>query len=192
MTSAYAVSVTKNGEPVNFTPVFIDREESPTQEGIFYGRVLELSGTFSGEGYAVSVSTEAENYAGKRLESAYESASLGVAQLVGSLSHAYPNRFVTDVGDTENLVVVVRDTEGKPMPNAPVTVTEETGGTLSFESRTVVSNAEGRAVFTVTGISSGSDVLTFTADSAGIAMNTRVTSLGTESPKKPTANLTDG
>lgn len=192
MTSAYAVSVTKNGEPVNFTPVFIDREESPTQEGIFYGRVLELSGTFSGEGYAVSVSTEAENYAGKRLESAYESASLGVAQLVGSLSHAYPNRFVTDVGDTENLVVVVRDTEGKPMPNAPVTVTEETGGTLSFESRTVVSDAEGRAVFTVTGISSGSDVLTFTADSAGIAMNTRVTSLGTESPKKPTANLTDG
>ena len=66
------------------------------------------------------------------------------------------------------------------------------GGTLQFTQETVESDGQGRAVFTATGLASGYDVLTFSAGIVSTEMNTRVKPLGTESPKKPTANLTDG
>lgn len=190
--AADAVTVTKDGAPVSVTAAFVDREESPTREGVYFGRVLELAGAFSGEGYAVHVSGDARNYAGRALESGYDSGTLSVTQAVGALSHAYPNRFVTDLGDTEELVVTVKDTDGRPMAGAPVSVTQETGGMLRFASDTVSSDAEGRAVFAATGVAAGYDALTFASDAVSVQMNTRVKPLGTESPKKPAANLSDG
>lgn len=192
--SAAAARVTQDGQEVAVNAAFTDLEESPAAEGVFYGRVLELTrtdgGAFSGS-VAVSVSAEAESYAGKPLE-AFDSGALTVEPMVGSLSHVYPNRFVTDFDDTEELVVTARDTEGAALSGVPVTVTQENGGTLQFARTTVTSDSDGRAVFTATGVSSGYDVLTFAADTVTTRMNTRVKPPETESPKKPAASLTDG
>ncbi|MCR5825708.1 MAG: chitobiase/beta-hexosaminidase C-terminal domain-containing protein [Oscillospiraceae bacterium] len=190
--AAAAVTVAKNGVPLELAAAFVDREESPTQAGVFYGRVLELAGSFAGEGFTVSVDTGAKNYAGTPLASAYSSGALSVTQVVGTLSHVYPNRFVTDVSDTEELVVTVLDTAGQPMPDVPVAVSQQRDDTLRFSAGTAVSDASGRAVFSVKGIASGYNTLTFSAGPASVQMNTRVKPLGTESPKKPTANLSDG
>ena len=43
------------------------------------------------------------------MESAYASGALTAAQIAGSLNHSYPNRYVTDVGQTEQIAVQVRD-----------------------------------------------------------------------------------
>ena len=193
--SAGAVSVTQDGLAVPVNAAFTDLEESPTAEGTFYGRVLELTrtdgGAFSGDNVVVSVSAGAASYAGRAL-GAYSSGALSVQPMVASLSHVYPNRFVTDYNATEELVVTVRDTQGAAMAGVPVTVTQERGDTLRFEADTVTSDSAGRAVFSATGVASGYDVLTFASDDVRVQMNTRVKPFSTESPRKPAATLSDG
>ena len=122
--------------------------------------------------------------------SAYTSGALTAAQIAGSLSHSYPNRYVTDVSDVEEIVVQVLDTAGQPMPGVAVTARQKLGGTLEM-GESAVSDASGRAVFTVKGISSGYDTVIFEAGVVRTEMNTRVSPLGTTAPKKPTANLSD-
>lgn len=188
------VTVTQNGQEIPVTVTFDDAEVSPTNDAVYYGRILKLTRTdgqpFSGDGIEIRISAHAKNYAGKTLESAYTSDMLTTTQIVGSLSHSYPNRYVTDIGQTEQIAVQVLDTEGKPMAGVTVTAKQQIGGTMEMNS-SAVSNANGAAVFTVKGLSSGYDAISFSTDTVRMEMNTRVSPLGSGGPKKPTANLSD-
>jgi len=188
------ITVTQNGVPISVTAVFTDAEESPTDETVYYGRILQLTRTdgqpFSGSGIEIGIRAEAKNYAGNAMESAYASGALTATQILGSLSHSYPNRYVTDIGQTEQIVVQVLDTAGQPMAGVTVTAKQKLGGTMEM-STSAVSDASGRAVFTVKGISSGYDMVTFEAGVVRAEMNTRVSPLGSTAPQKPTANLSD-
>ena len=188
------VTVTQNGQPIPVDILFEDAEVSPTNAAVYYGRILKLTRTdgaaFSGAGIVVTIDATARNYAGTQLAEKYVSDSMAAAQLVGILSHSYPNRFVTDISKTEEIAVQVLDTNGKPMAGVTVTARQKVGGTLEM-NESVVSDANGRAVFTVKGLSAGSDVILFAADVASTEMNTRVAPLGSTAPQKPEANLSD-
>ena len=178
------------------TLTWADAEESPTQPGVFYGRVLKLAkadgSQFSGKGVTVTVKAGAPNYAGTTLGADYISESLTVAQVLGRLEHSYPNRFVAALGESQELVVLALDTQGKPMSGVTVTVRAELGGMLSIPA-SAVSDQEGRAVFPVRGVSSGYDVLHFRAGTlAATDMNIRVLLPATASPDKPAARYADG
>lgn len=190
------VGVTQNGEDVPVTLAWADAEESPTQPGVFYGRVLKLTkadgSALSGDGIVVTVRAEAPNYAGSILGADYISESLTVAQVLGRLEHSYPNRFVAALGESQELVVWVLDTQGRPMSGVTVAVRAELGGTLDIPA-SAVSDALGRAVFPVTARSSGYDVLHFASGLLASAnMNTRVLPPQTAEPDKPTARYADG
>ena len=190
------VGVTQNGEDVPVTLSWTDAEESPTQPGVFYGRVLKLTkadgSALSGEDIVVTVKAEAPNYAGSTLGADYVSEALTVAQVLGRLEHSYPNRVVAALGESRELVVWVLDTQGRPMSGVTVAVRAELGGTLSIPE-SAVSDADGRAVFPVQGVSSGYDMLHFSAGVlAEIDMNTRVLLPETASPDKPAAHCADG
>ena len=188
------VTVTQNGQPIPVDILFEDAEVSPTNSTVYYGRIMKLTRTdgaaFGGDGIVVTVAASAQNYAGTALGDPYSSGAMTVTQLVGSLSHSYPNRFVTDVGKTEQIAVQVLDTNGKPMAGVTVTARQIVGGTLSM-TESAVSDANGTAVFTAKGLSAGSDAILFSADVVSTEMNTRVAPLGNTAPQKPTANLTD-
>jgi hypothetical protein len=124
------------------------------------------------------------------MESAYTSGALTAAQIAGSLNHSYPNRYVTDISQSEEIVVQVLDTAGQSMAGVTVTARQKVGGTMEI-TETAVSDASGRAVFTVKGISSGYDAVIFEAGVVRTEMNTRVSPLGSTAPQKPTANLSD-
>ncbi|MBQ8590931.1 MAG: S-layer homology domain-containing protein [Firmicutes bacterium] len=188
------VSITQNGASIPVNLSFSDREESPANPGTFYGRILELTRTdgeaFSGNGITITVSGTVRNYAGTALGRGYSSGALSVVQIPGFVDHSYPNRYVTDVGKTEEIVVLVRDTNGLPMADTLVTADNASAGTLTITS-SAVTDADGRALFEIKGITSGDGSILFTAGAVGTEMNTRVSSIGTEAPAKPTANLTD-
>ncbi|MBE5970959.1 MAG: hypothetical protein E7246_00360 [Lachnoclostridium sp.] len=188
------VTVTRNGQPIDVDIAFEDEEISPTNDSVSYGRIMKLTRTdgeaFSGDEIELTVDGSAENYAGNTLGSDYINDSMTVEQIAGSLMHSYPNRFVTDIGQTEQIAVQVLDTEGKPMAGVTVSTRQKVGGTMSV-SETAVSDANGTAVFTVKGISAGDDILLFAADSISAEMNTRVSHLGNKAPQKPEANLSD-
>ena len=188
------MTVTQNGQPIPVDILFEDAEVSPTDDTVYYGRILKLTRTdgaaFSGDGIVVTIDAAAKNYAGKSLAETYVSDPMAAAQLVGSLSHSYPNRFVTDIGKTEEIAVQVLDTNGNPMAGVTVTARQKIGGTLEM-NESAVSDANGRAVFTVKGLSAGSDVILFAADVVSTEMNTRVSPLGSTVPQKPEANLSD-
>lgn len=188
------VVVKQNGTVIPVTFQFTDAEESPTQPGVFYGRILKLQkadGTaFAGEGITVEISADAKNYAGTALGTAYTSSPMMVAQILGSLEHIYPNRLVTEISEVIEVVVMAKGTDGKPMAGVTVTATQEFGGTLEINA-TAVTDEEGRAVFTTKGIGPGYDVVTFSSGVISVDMNTRVEAIDPTKPKKPTANLTD-
>ena len=188
------VAVTQNGQPIPVDILFEDAEVSPTDDTVYYGRILKLTRTdgaaFSGDGIVVTIDAAAKNYAGKSLAETYVSDPMSAMQLVGSLSHSYPNRFVTDIGKPEQIAVQVLDTNGNPMAGVTVTARQKIGGTLEM-NESAVSDANGRAVFTVKGLSAGSDVILFAADVVSTEMNTRVSPLGSTAPQKPEANLSD-
>ncbi|MBR4862128.1 MAG: chitobiase/beta-hexosaminidase C-terminal domain-containing protein, partial [Firmicutes bacterium] len=188
------VTVTQNGQPISVEINFEDAEVSPTDENVSYGRVMKLTRTdgesFLGDGIEVTVDGSAQNYAGNTLGSTYHSEAMAAAQLVGSLAHSYSNRYVTDIGKTEQLAVQVLDTQGKPMAGVSVSAKQKYGGTITI-NETAVSDANGTAVFTVKGISAGDDILLFEAGIIRTEMNTRVSPLGNKAPQKPEANISD-
>ena len=188
------VTVTQNGQPIPVDILFEDAEVSPTDDTVYYGRILKLTRTddaaFSGDGIVVMIDGAAKNYAGTQLTETYVSDLMTAMQLVGSLSHSYPNRFVTDISKTEEIAVQVLDTNGKLMAGVTVTARQKVGGTLEM-NESAVSDVSGRAVFTVKGLSAGSDIIIFAADVVSTEMNTRVSPLGSTVPQKPEANLSD-
>jgi len=188
------ITVTQNGVNIPVTAVFTDAEVSPTDDAVYYGRVLKLTRTdgqpFSGSGIEIGIDAEVQNYAGKAMESAYASGALTAAQIAGSLNHSYPNRYVTDISQSEEIVVQVLDTAGQPMAGVAVTAKQKLGGTMEI-TETAVSDGAGRARFTVRGISSGYDTVIFESGILSAEMNTRVSPMGTTAPRKPTANLSD-
>ncbi|MBR7070973.1 MAG: leucine-rich repeat protein [Clostridia bacterium] len=188
------VWVTDNGVLVPLDYTFIDSEVSPTNNLKYYGRILYLSRhdgqKFSGDQLKVFISKNFFNYAGNGLAENYESSLLTVGQIAATLSHSYPNRFAGSVGEEADIVVYLQDTEGNPMANAVVTVKSNGTGTLQMPA-SVLTDANGRAVFHTLVASSGSDTLTFTCGDASVTLNTYVNPIGTVKPEKPTANLAD-
>lgn len=187
------VSVTQNGSVVPVAVSFEDAEESPTQPGTMYGRVMKLTRS-DGQSFAgsivVHIKQAAKNYAANGMTADYTSAPLTVGALVGSIEHSYPNRFVTEINGSGTIAIQVVDTAGNPMPGVTVTARQAVGGTLEF-STSAVSDSNGRAVFSYRGRSSGYDTLIFTADTVSTEMQTRVSAMDTSAPAKPTANLSD-
>ena len=188
------VSVTDNGTPVALDYTFIDREVSPTNNLKYYGRILTVSRQdglkFSGDKLKVFVSKDFYNYAGNGMAADYVSDTLSVAQIAGTLSHSYPNRFAGSVGEEADIVIRLLDTSLFPMAGATVNVESSGGGTLMMPD-SVVTDENGRAVFHTTVASSGYDTLTFTCGDASVSLETYVNPIGTVKPEKPTANIED-
>lgn len=186
------VTVTVNGQPINAEFAFIDREASPRDGSVYYGRTLYIT---PAEGFAfngsveVGVDGDLVNHAGTAIGADYHSGALTATQIPGSIVHSYPNRLVTNVGDETELAVRLLDTNGRAMAGRTVTVR------ASFDlyelPASAVTDENGRAVFDAVSLRSGSDALVFTCEDAAVTLNTYVNPVGTEKPAKPTANLSD-
>ena len=186
------ITVTNNGFPVPVEFTFIDREVSPTDENVFYGRILYIT---PAEGYALdgnvvlTINGNFTNYAGTAIGADYVSPELSVTRIPGSIVHSYPNKLVTDVGDETEIAVRLLDTNGEPIADREVFVS--CGADLYEMPASAITDENGRAVFTVTVIRSGYDVLSFTCGDASAQLNTSVNPIGTAKPAKPTANIAD-
>lgn len=192
------ITVTMDGVQVPISFTFADAEVSPTQEGVYYGRILNITPTngvtFSGENIVVSVDATLQNYAGTAFGVDYQSNPLKVTQIADTLSHSYPNRLVLDVDETVEIALQVSDTEGKSMAGVEVTMVEHISGLLEVHNYSAVSDENGRVIFNITGVLAGPEYLMFTTEN-GVAklMEVRVDEQESESnqPTKPTANLSD-
>lgn len=188
------VTVSQGGQAIPINISFEDAEESPTNPGVFYGRVMTISRSdgqgFTRSGLTVQVAKSAQNYVGTAMQTVYTNSSLATARPVGSIQHSYLNSFVTNIGEDTTITVQVLDTAGEPLEGVKVSVNAETGGTMTIDS-TSISGSNGQAVFHLKGISAGDDVLHFSADGVRVSVNTRVSPLSTTAPAKPTANLSD-
>ncbi len=192
------VTVTQNGVNIPVTASFTDAEESPTKAGTYYGRIMKLTRTdgrdFTGSGIVVKVDKAAKNYAETALASSYTSPALTAGASIGSIEHSYPNRYVTKKGTADTLSLIVLDDMGQPAKGIAVSAEATTGGILTLENASAVSDENGRVQFKITAAAAGDDVLTFkTAKGAQVSMNVRVTDVteGAAKPEKPTANLSD-
>ncbi|MBQ7624856.1 MAG: chitobiase/beta-hexosaminidase C-terminal domain-containing protein, partial [Clostridia bacterium] len=190
--NASLVTVTKNGASVPVEFEFIDREVSPKNEEVYYGRTLYITPAagydFDGE-ITLTVSESFLNYAGKAFAASYVSGALDITQIPASIEHSYPNKLVSDVGDELSITVRLLDTKGKPIANREVSVSSLFG--LYSMPASAVTDVNGRAAFAATAFSTGDDVLTFTCEDAAAELNVGVNALGTDKPKKPTANIGD-
>ena len=157
------LTITKNGEPVAYAWEFMDREASPKDETVFYGRTLCLTPAagydFDGA-VALTVSGSWRSYAGAAIGIPYESGTLAPASIPATIEHSYPNRLVTDVGDEIAIAVRLLDTSGAPITGKTVCVTQSYP--LYELADAAVTDANGRAVFDAVTLRCGSGVLTFT------------------------------
>ena len=195
-TNSDLIQVKMNGTTVSVKFAFADAEESPTKEGVYYGRTLIITRTdeaaFEGDNVTVSISALMKNYAGTLLGSRYESGKLSVGQIADALSHSYPNRLVVDLSETAEVALQVTDTQGKPMAGVEVAMIEQIGGLLVATNHTVISDENGRVMFNVTGENVGTERLIFTtADGLSTQIEVAVSEKEAAQPAKPTANLSD-
>ena len=160
------LTVTENGAPVELVYTFADCEESPTQEGVFYGRVLTVTRTdgelFTGDGLNLHVGAAFQNYAGTPMTADYEAESIHLDQIVGSIEHEYSNGYVGTVGAYTPVAVTVLDTLGNPVAGETVTLSAAYGDLYQVESCTAVTDENGVAHFSVMAIHDGTERFTFT------------------------------
>lgn len=160
------ITVVENGEAVPLAFTFADREENPTQEGVFYGRVLTITRTdgeaFTGNGLNLHVSAAFQNYAGTPMAADFEAQSIHVDQIVGSITHEYSNGYVGTVGEYTPVTVTVLDTLGNPVAGETVTMSAAYGDLYQVESYTVVTDENGVAHFSVMANHDGTERFTFT------------------------------
>ncbi len=188
------ITITENGESVPLSFTFTDSEESPTQEGVFYGRILRIARTdgkrFS-DSVAVSISKDFANYAGNGFAADFAQ-TVAVGQIPNEISHSYPNRLVMALSDEQEVCVRITDEDGAPVTGETVAIKALYGDLLTIESTTAVTDEDGVARFRVKGIRSGDELLTFTLDNGVKAtMKLRVKAPGDIAPEKPAANLND-
>lgn len=178
------ITVTQNGEEVPLGFTFADREESPTEEGKFYGRILTITRTdgesFENNHLNISISKDFPNYAGTGFENDYLAENLPVTQIVGSIEHSYADGFVGKAGKIQELSVTVKDTTGAPIEGETVTVSAVYGDLYRIENSTAVTDENGKAVFEVTAIHEGSEIFTFTTEN-GISATVETSNGDTQS-----------
>ena len=160
------ITVTERGENVPLCFTFADREESPTQEGVFYGRTLTVTRTdglsFTGDALSLRIDAAFENYAGTPLASDYEARDIPVTQVVASVEHEYPYGYVGTVGAYTELAVTVRDTQGNPVAGENVTLSAAYGDLYQVENCSVVTDENGVAHFSVMALHDGIERFSFT------------------------------
>lgn len=188
------ITVSENGESVPYRFLFNDRQESPTQAGVFYGRILRITRTdgkfFSGS-VAVRIAKELRSCAGTGF-AADDERTVPVTQIPTTISHSYPNRLVMYIGDEGEAVVRVTDEHDEPTAGETVTLKATCGDILKVTDMTTVTDGNGVARFPIKAVEAGDEVLIFTvASGAEKLMNVRVKASAGLAPAKPEANLSD-
>ena len=196
MSSDYLLRVFADGAQVPVKLEFADAEVSPTKEGVYYGRILNITRTdgqqFVGEDITLVVNGDVRNYAGTAMGTDYNSGKMSVGQVADALSHSYPNRLVMAILENVDVALQVVDTQGKPMAGVEVTMKTAVGDFLTVNNTTAVSDENGRVVFAVSGRAAGTEFLTFTtANGITAEMEVRVDTTTVATLNKPTANLSD-
>jgi len=170
------LGVTQDGQAVEVEFAFSDAEESPTEEGVFYGRRLEITRAdgepFTGNNVRISVDGSFVNYAGTPLGTAYSSGALTVKRMVGSIDHGYATRYLSDAGEEKEIAIEVRDTVGDRLPGVTVAA-DALYGRFSV-TPSAVTDENGVALFTLRGISTGNDTVAFTAEDVSVELAARV------------------
>jgi hypothetical protein len=159
------ITVSQGGQHVPVSFAFADREESPTSAGVFYGRILNISrtdgGSFTDDALTLTVKKQFVNYAGTAFTDDYTASDLPLSQLVAEIIPGYEKGITATAGKERMISVTVKDSSGNSVAGETVTMSAAYGDLLTLGNTTAITDASGKAVFTITGNRFGKEVLTF-------------------------------
>ena len=159
------ISVSQGGQNIPVSFAFADREVSPTDNSKYYGRILNITRT-DGEKFAqdilsLKVKKQFVNYAGTAFTDDYTASDLPLSQLVAEIIPGYEKGITATAGKERTISVTVKDSSGNSVAGEAVTMSAAYGDLLILGNTTAITDANGEAVFTITGNRFGKEVLTF-------------------------------